>query len=473
MAEYLAPGVYVEEVASGARPIEGVATSTAGFVGMAERGPAQVTRVDGAEELERCYGGPTPGVSHLRDAALGFFANGGRTAYVARVPEPGAAALIAGIDRVTAADGVALLVVPDEAVAGPEVAAAMVARCERRRDRIAILSTPRDPGPAGPPQPPDTPFAAAYHPWIMVTDPVSGTRAVPPAGHVAGVIARTDMERGVQAAPAGAPVLDAVGLVARLSSRDTEELAARRINAIVTRGVPLVWGARTASGDPEWKYVNVRRHLIFLERSIEEATRWAVFEPNDEPLWARVRGQVEDFLFGRWRDGALAGTTPGDAFFVRCDRSTMTQDDLENGRLVCLVGVAPLKPAEFVIFRIGQWTARPAFAAFPFLVAIDDVATAGFTEVTGLPAERGAAGEGALRLTQGLTSGTGLAGWFATAREGDAVPRSGSVVLRDVAGRPAAAWRVHQMRPCALQAAGPERAGGEVVVDVMELGAHH
>ena len=174
MAEYLAPGVYVEEVASGARPIEGVATSTAGFVGMAERGPAEVMRVDGAEELERCYGGPSPGVSHLHDAVLGFFANGGRTAYVARVPEPGAAALIAGIDRMADADGVALLVVPDEAVAGPEVAAAMVARCERRRDRIAVLSTPRDPGPDGPPPPPDSPFAAAYHPWITVTDPGAG-----------------------------------------------------------------------------------------------------------------------------------------------------------------------------------------------------------------------------------------------------------------------------------------------------------
>ena len=472
MAEYLAPGVYVEEVAAGVRPIEGVPTSTAGFVGMAERGPAEVMRVDGAEALERCYGGPGPGVSHLHDGILGFFANGGRTAYVARVPEPGAAALIAGIDRMADADGVALLVVPDEAVCGPEVAAAMVARCERRRDRIAVLSTPRDPGPDGPPPPPDSSFAVAYHPWITITDPGRGTRAVPPAGHVAGVIARTDRERGVHAAPAGVPLRDATGLVARLSSRDTEALAARRINAIVTRGVPLVWGARTAAVDPEWKYVNVRRLLIVLERSIGEATRWAVFEPNDEPLWARVRGQVEEFLFARWRDGALAGTTPGDAFFVRCDRSTMTQDDLEKGRLVCLVGVAPVRPAEFVIFRVGQWTAPAALAAFPFLVAIDDVASAGFTEVTGLPAEGGTAGEAGLRLTQGLTSGPGLAGWFAAARQGDAVPRSGSVVLRDEAGRPASAWRLHQMHPCALQAAGG-RAGGDVVVDAMELTARH
>ena len=265
---------------------------------MAERGPAEVMRVDGAEALERCYGGPGPGVSHLHDGILGFFANGGRTAYVARVPEPGAAALIAGIDRMADADGVALLVVPDEAVWGPEVAAAMVARCERRRDRIAVLSTPRDPGPDGPPPPPDSSFAVAYHPWITITDPGRGTRAVPPAGHVAGVIARTDRERGVHAAPAGVPLRDATGLVARLSSRDTEALAARRINAIVTRGVPLVWGARTAAVDPEWKYVNVRRLFIFLEHSIDEATQWAVFEPNDEPLWARrARRTIEDFLF--------------------------------------------------------------------------------------------------------------------------------------------------------------------------------
>ena len=118
-----------------------------------------------------------------------------------------------------------------------------------------------------------------------------------------------------------------------------------------------MWGARTLSSDPEWKYVNIRRHLMFLEHSIEHGLAWAVFEPNDEPLWRSVRRVVEDLLQAQWRQGALLGTEPEEAYFVRCDRSTMTQNDLDNGRLICLVGVAPMRPAEFVIFRIGQWTA--------------------------------------------------------------------------------------------------------------------
>ncbi len=468
MAEYLAPGVYVEEIPSGAQAIEGVATSTAGFVGVTERGPAEVVRVTGLAEYEQCFGGPTPGVSHLHDAVCGFFANGGTTACVTRVPDRGAAALLAGIDRVACADGLALLVVPDEAVAGPEVAAAMAAGCGRRRDRIAVLSTPEAVGAAGPPPPPDSSFAAAYHPWIVIAGPGGATRAVPPAGHVAGVIARTGRERGVNAAPAGVPLCDVVGPVARLSSADAETLAARRINAIVMRGVPLVWGARTASADPEWKYVNVRRLLTYLERSIDEGTRWAVFEPNDEPLWARVRAAVEDFLHGCWRDGALVGQTPEDAFFVRCDRSTMTQDDIDQGRLICLVGVAPLRPAEFVILRIGRWTAQPWLKAFPFLVAIDGVATAGFAEVTGLPGAHDG-GRHALRMTQGLTAGAALSEWFARSRRGDDDPRDGAVVLRDEGGRPAVAWRLHQVRPHALAAAGGGPATGEFVVDALEL----
>ncbi|MGE3233832.1 MAG: phage tail sheath C-terminal domain-containing protein [Thermoleophilia bacterium] len=469
MAEYLAPGVYVEEIPAGARPIEGVATSTAGFVGVTERGPAELTRVDGLAQYEQRFGGPTPGVSHLHDAIRGFFGNGGATAYVARVPDSGAAALIAGVDRVADADGIALLVVPDEAVAGPGVAAAMAARCERTADRVAVLSTPERPGPGGPPGPPDSPFAAAYHPWIAVADPAGGRRVVPPAGHVAGVIARTAREDGVGAAPAGVPLLDAIGPATRLSSRDTERLTAARINAIVMRGVPLVWGARTTSSGSEWRYLNVRRLVTFLERSIDEGTRWALFERDEEPLWARVRGAVEDFLHGCWRDGGLAGSTPGDAFFVRCDRSTMTQDDIDRGRLVCLVGVAPLRPAEFVIFRIGHWAAQPGLGAFPFLLAIDGVATAGFSAVTGLPGQDGAGGRIALRMTRGLTAGPELTGWVARSRRGDDDPRAGTVVLRDERGAPAGAWRLHRVRPHALAAAGRGPAGGEVVVDALEL----
>ena len=122
------------------------------------------------------------------------------------------------------------------------------------------------------------------------------------------------------------------------------------------RGFRL-WGARTVSSDPEWKYVNLRRYFAYLERSIDKGTQWAVFEPNGEQLWANVRRTIEEFLLNEWQSGALLGDKPEKSYFVRCDRSTMTQNDLDNGRLICLIGVAPLRPAEFVIFRIGQWTA--------------------------------------------------------------------------------------------------------------------
>jgi phage tail sheath protein FI len=121
------------------------------------------------------------------------------------------------------------------------------------------------------------------------------------------------------------------------------------------RGI-RVWGARTLSSASEWKYVNVRRLLMFLEQSIYEGTQWVVFEPNDERLWTRVTDTIRLFLFSQWRDGALVGTTERDAFFVRCDRTTMTQDDILNGRLICEIGVAPVRPAEFVIFRLFQHT---------------------------------------------------------------------------------------------------------------------
>jgi hypothetical protein len=120
----------------------------------------------------------------------------------------------------------------------------------------------------------------------------------------------------------------------------------------------MVWGARTTSSDPEWKYVNIRRLLIFLEHSIDKSTQWAVFEPNNERLWEGIRRQIEAFLASVWRSGALMGRKPEEAFFVRCDRTTMTQDDLNNGRLICVIGIAPTRPAEFVIFRIGQWTGQ-------------------------------------------------------------------------------------------------------------------
>lgn len=202
---------------------------------------------------------------------------------------------------------------------------------------------------------------ALYHPWVVIPDPTGVRRqiAVPPAGFIAGVYARTDVDRGVHKAPANEIVMGALRFEQQINAFQQELLNPNGINCLRSfagRG-HRVWGGRTLSSDPEWKYVNVRRYFLYLERSIEKSTQWAVFEPNGEALWANIRSSVEDFLFNEWRNGRLLGGTPKEAYFVRCDRSTMTQNDIDNGRMVCLVGVAALRPAEFVIFRIGQKTA--------------------------------------------------------------------------------------------------------------------
>lgn len=206
----------------------------------------------------------------------------------------------------------------------------------------------------------DSKYAALYYPWVKVLDPVTQNEiALPPSGFVTGIYARNDTLRAVYKAPANEVVNLAIGFEQTLNRSQQEVLNPEGVNCLrffEGRGF-RVWGARTISSDPEWKYVNLRRYFIYLEHSLDRGTQWAVFEPNGENLWANVRRTVEDFLLNEFQMGALLGDRPEKAFFVRCDRSTMTQNDLDNGRLICLVGVAPLRPAEFVIFRIGQWTA--------------------------------------------------------------------------------------------------------------------
>jgi len=206
----------------------------------------------------------------------------------------------------------------------------------------------------------DSSYAALYYPWVKILDPVTNTEInVPPSGHVAGIYARNDVNRAVYKAPANEVVNLAIGFEKLINRAQQEVLNPEGINCFryfAGRGYRL-WGARTSSSDPEWKYVNLRRYFAYLEHSIDKGTQWAVFEPNGELLWGNVRRTIEDFLLNEWQMGALLGDKPEKAYFVKCDRSTMTQNDLDNGRLVCLIGVAPLKPAEFVIFRIGQWTA--------------------------------------------------------------------------------------------------------------------
>jgi len=239
----------------------------------------------------------------------------------------------------------------------------LISHCERMRYRVAVLDSINGQTPGEVRETRgriDTTRAALYYPWVRVLDPVTETEILlPPSGFVAGIYARNDVERGVHKAPANEPVHLALGFEILLNKAQQEALNPEGINCLrffEGRGF-RVWGARTTSSDPEWKYLNVRRYFAYLERSIDKGSQWAVFEPNGDALWGNVRRTVEDFLFNEWKSNRLLGLKPEEAFFVRCDRTTMTLNDLDNGRLVCLVGVAPLRPAEFVIFRIGQKTA--------------------------------------------------------------------------------------------------------------------
>ncbi len=206
----------------------------------------------------------------------------------------------------------------------------------------------------------DTNYAAFYYPWVTIQDPITNVpNNMPPSGFVAGIYARNDVNRAVYKAPANEVVNLAIGFERPINKAQQEVLNPEGINCFrffEDRGYRL-WGARLMSSDPEWLYVNLRRYFAFLEHSIDLSTQWAVFEPNGPLLWANVQGTIDDFLFEQWQEGALLGDKPTNAYFVRCDRSTMTQNDLDNGRLVCLIGIAVVRPAEFVIFRIGQWTA--------------------------------------------------------------------------------------------------------------------
>jgi phage tail sheath protein FI len=250
------------------------------------------------------------------------------------------------------------------------IQAMIIGHCEKMKYRFAILDGPKlsNGNPADPDRAlelraeigSDSGHAAYYYPWLEARDDITGMKIqIPPSGHVAGIYARTDNKRGVHKAPANEKIRNIVGLTYSMSFAENERLNPEGVNCL--RAFPgrgkLVWGARTISKNPSWRYVNVRRLFIYLEDSIERGTHWVVFEPNNEKLWARVRQTITNFLTGVWRANMLMGTTPEEAFFVRCDRTTMTQDDIDNGRLVCVIGVSPVKPAEFVIFRIAQWTA--------------------------------------------------------------------------------------------------------------------
>jgi phage tail sheath protein FI len=266
-----------------------------------------------------------------------------------------------GIQAFLDNDNVSIMAVPG--ITDPNVQLMLIAHCENLASRFAVLDMPRSAKKIDDIMAHrdmfDSNYAAMYHPWLEIFDPLDKKNlAIPPSGSIVGIYARSDNTRGVHKAPANEVVRACVGLDCQFNKGEQDILNPKGVNLIRTfpgQGI-RVWGARCATSNSSWKYVNVRRLFIFIEESIKANTNWAVFEPNDEVLWVRVKRTIDVFLTGLWRNGYLAGNAAAEAFFVNIGRNTMSQDDIDNGRLVCVIGVAPVKPAEFVIFRISQKT---------------------------------------------------------------------------------------------------------------------
>lgn len=406
MANYQAPGVYVQEVPSGARSIGQVSTSIAGFVGVSpdpSSYPDEARVLDNWTQFVDQYVGKSTQGTPLSNAVFGFFANGGSRCYVVNIGSSGSltgtAAKPTGVTLFEAIDDISMVAAPGYTDA--EAYAALQAHVEHplRQDRMAIMDTPEkvdDVGALtraatsgvpdapkssdgesgdkadtdktkagratgedaiGAPQSPGG-YTALYFPWIVMTDPVSGKKVTqPPSGHVAGVWARVDATRGVHKAPANEPIQGALDLVRRVSRGEQEVLNPAGVNCI--RYFPgegiRIWGARTKAPEAsEYRYVNVRRLTNMIKESVADGTRWVVFEPNDHTLWKSIRRDIGAFLTNVWRDGALLGTTPQQAFFVKCDEETNPPEVRDAGQVVTLIGIAPVKPAEFVIFKLMQ-----------------------------------------------------------------------------------------------------------------------
>jgi phage tail sheath protein FI len=440
---YKSPGVYVEEIDRGTKPIEAAGTSIAAFIGITAE--ASYKKLDPATgklvpdpDLESRLNKPTlvtnwtkfteifgefVANAHLPDAVYNYFANGGGPCYITSLralnetqpskpsrrsraaaatgpdapaeaapppPEPvaltvdevvGNAGERTGLGGLEALDDVRLVLCPDVMVGydGSDeaknrvkmVQEALITHCKLMKYRFAVLDTPPHLNAQQAKEWReflnfDSDYAALYYPWLVVSD-LSGatsTKTVPPSGHIVGVYNRSDAERGVHKAPANEVVSNAVGVEFAISKGEQDVLNPIGVNCIrafPNRGI-RVWGARTLSSNAAWRYVNVRRLFITVEASMDAGLQWVVFEPNDSTLWAKVRRDVTSFLRGVWRSGALFGSTPEQAFYVKCDEELNPPDVRDLGQLVIEVGLAPVKPAEFVIFRITQWAGLNAEA---------------------------------------------------------------------------------------------------------------
>ena len=470
MPTYLSPGVYVEEVPSSVKPIAGVSTSTAGFIGVvpdkidqplagqlnvllgvgdgtttifnlptyptanaaanlrvdvqvagaAQAATAFAVSDDDANKLSKitfttapakgaqitanivpinfaiaaAAGVPQlctnftqfkknfgdfstdPHHRYLAQAVYGFFNNGGSRCYVMRVAQE--ADVQTFLPKFEAIDEIAIVAAPGLAgndTVGQATRQALVTHCKiKTQNRFAIFDTTDpmdqtpvpdlttlDPHSSTNKLPPVSDFAGFYFPWIQVLDPIAKSAVnVPPAGHLAGIYARVDTQRGVHKAPANEPVMGALDVTFAVSKPQQDGLNPQGVNCIRNlNGNITVWGARTLGGDAnaDLKYINVRRTLLFLRKSIDEGTQWVVFEPNDPSLWQKIIRNVSAFLRTVWRSGALFGDTEAQAFYVKCDAETNPPELRDLGQVVTEVGVAIVRPAEFVIFRISQFTA--------------------------------------------------------------------------------------------------------------------
>jgi Bacteriophage tail sheath protein len=380
VGENLAPGVYIEEIPSGTHPIEGVPTSISAFVGATPKGPVTAPlAVRSFAEFTQQYGGLTDGMP-LGYAVQHYFANGGGEALIARVESSGGALADAdvsdpalektqrGLWLLEKAERFNILCIPPlapTADVGKVTWDAAVAYAGKRRafvivdppaswanaQAVTAASLAALVSPAA--------NAAVYFPRLRGTDPLHGSQptAFAPSGAVAGVYARTDQTRGVWHSPAGAGanLVGFLGAAVTLAEAELAALDALNVSTIRAQPALAVWGARTLAPGTvaqEYKYVAVRRLVLFIEESLDEGLRWAVFEPNTPALWASVRASVEDFLRSVWRQGALQGTKLEEACFVRFDPPTISQQDVDLGRLVMLIGIAPVRPAEFVVIRL-------------------------------------------------------------------------------------------------------------------------
>ena len=361
MPEISIPGVFVEEISDTPLPIVPCKTSVSAFVGhLPDVGLPTETPIRVLEDgraLERCLAWPD---CRLRRAIEGFVLNGGKDLWVLGLDSDVTRISTDDLDLLDDQLDVNLLAAPGFVDAASH--AAMIEHCEQHGQRFAVLDGPEQVDDA-------TVFAteplapsgqaALYVPWLRVP---KLDEAVPPSGHICGIYARVDELRGVWAAPVNWSIEGVVGLTQNLSNDDQEGLNALNVNAIRAfsgRGI-MLWGARTrAPAGHELRYVPERRLMNMLEASLSKGIQWAVFHPNTAETWTRVRANVEAFLTLLWHSGGVVGETPEQAFFTRCGPDTMTQSDLDQGRLICEVGVATQRPSEFSILRLEVQTAVP------------------------------------------------------------------------------------------------------------------